>query len=313
MSEAIVKPAAALPSRSSSRSGLTYALLAFGLWGLFPLYFHALAKVPSFEVLCYRIIGAAVLLAGWAVWHGRLGLLLAEFRQPRRLAFYAATTVLVSLNWWLYIWAVQCGRVMEASLGYFINPLVNVILGVLFLRERLNGRQWLAIAIAAAGVLWLVVSTGVTPWVSLSLALTFGSYGLIRKMGGFDAVIGLTVETLILAPFALFAVGRWLMLGQSSIGALGGMVDGLLLLAGLVTVIPLVLFLEAGLRLKLATLGIVQYLTPTMQFLLALLLFHEPFDQARGITFVCIWVALVIYTVDAIRLHRLTPIEAEAE
>jgi len=297
----------------TARAGLVYALLAFVLWGLFPLYFHALSEVPSIEVLAHRVVWSALLLAGWAAWRGRLGPIFEEFRKPRRMGFYALTTVLISANWWIFIWAIQNGRVLEGSLGYYINPLVNVLLGVVFLHERLNPRQWLAIAIAAGAVLWLIATKGVVPWVSLSLALSFGSYGLIRKMAGFDAMLGLTIETLLLAPLALAGMAWWMYTGQSSMGHLGWGTDLLLLVAGLVTVVPLVCFLEAGLRLKLATLGIVQYITPTMQFLLGVFVFHEHFDHERGITFVLIWVALAIYTLDALHQHRMRPTAAEAE
>lgn len=296
-----------------SGAGLAYALLAFVLWGLFPLYFHALSAVPSIEVLAHRVIWSALLLAGWAAWRGRLGPILEEFRKPRRMGFYALTTLLISANWWIFIWAIQNGRVLEGSLGYYINPLVNVLLGVVFLHERLNPRQWLAIAIAAGAVLWLVVAKGVVPWVSLSLALSFGSYGLIRKMAGFDAMLGLTIETLLLAPLALAGMAWWMANGQASMGHLGPATDVLLLAAGVVTVAPLLCFLEAGLRLRLATLGIVQYITPTMQFVLGVFVFHEHFDPERGVTFVLIWLALAIYTLDALRQHRLRPSAAEAE
>ncbi|MFT3847592.1 MAG: EamA family transporter RarD [Propionivibrio sp.] len=304
------------PSRSptpDSGAGLAYALLAFVMWGLFPLYFHALSAVPSIEVLAHRVIWSALLLAGWAAWRGRLGPILEEFGKPRRMGFYALTTLLISANWWIFIWAIQNGRVLEGSLGYYINPLVNVLLGVVFLHERLNPRQWLAIAIAAGAVLWLVAAKGVVPWVSLSLALSFGSYGLIRKMAGFDAMLGLTIETLLLAPLALAGMAWWMATGQASMGQQGLTTDLLLLAAGAVTVAPLLCFLEAGLRLKLATLGIVQYITPTMQFLLGVFVFHEHFDHERGVTFVLIWLALVIYTLDALRQHRLRPNAPEAE
>lgn len=308
------------PSKSLSSStapdsgaGLVYALLAFLMWGLFPLYFHALSAVPSVEVLAHRVIWSALLLIGWASWRGRLGPIFKEFGKPRRMGFYALTTLLISANWWIFIWAIQNGRVLEGSLGYYINPLVNVLLGVLFLHERLNPRQWLAIAIATGAVLWLVVAKGVVPWVSLSLALSFGSYGLIRKMAGFDAMLGLTIETLLLAPLALAGVAWWIVNGQASMGHQGLTTDLLLLAAGIVTVAPLLCFLEAGLRLKLATLGIVQYITPTMQFLLGVFVFHEHFDPERGVTFVLIWVALAIYTLDALRQHRMRPSAAEAE
>ena len=300
-------------SLSSTRSGLVYALSAFLMWGLFPLYFHVLSAVPSAEVLAHRVIGSAVLLLAWAAWSGGLRQILGELRNPRRLAFYTVTTILISANWWIFIWAVQIGRTLEASLGYYINPLVNVMLGVIFLAERPSRRQWLAIAIAAGGVGWLVITQGVIPWVSLALALTFGSYALIRKMAGFDAMLGLTIETLLLAPLAVAALIWWTADGQIAFAHQGLSTDLLLLAAGLVTVLPLVCFLEAGLRLKMATLGIVQYLTPSMQFLLAVFVFHEHFDSARSVTFVCIWLALAIYTADALRQHRMRPSAPEAE
>lgn len=298
---------------SKTHSGLAYALSAFLMWGLFPLYFHVLSAVPSAEVLAHRVIGSAVLLLAWAAWKGGLRPILGELRNPRRLAFYTVTTILISANWWIFIWAVQIGRTLEASLGYYINPLVNVMLGVIFLAERPSRRQWLAIAIAAGGVGWLILTQGVIPWVSLALALTFGSYALIRKMAGFDAMLGLTVETLLLAPIAIAALVWWTVDGQIAFAHQGLSTDVLLLAAGLVTVLPLVCFLEAGLRLKMATLGIVQYLTPSMQFLLAVFVFHEHFDSARSVTFVCIWLALTIYTVDALRQHRMRPSAPEAE
>jgi chloramphenicol-sensitive protein RarD len=296
-----------------ANSGLAYALASFLMWGLFPLYFHVLAGVPSAEVLAHRVMGSAVLLVAWAAYSGGLGKILGELRNPRRLAFYTVTTILISANWWIFIWAVQIGRTLEASLGYYINPLVNVLLGVIFLAERPSRRQWLAIAIAAGGVVWLIATQGVIPWVSLALALTFGSYALIRKMAGFDAMLGLTVETVLLAPIAVVALVWWGFNGQLVFAHQGLTTDLLLLAAGLITVLPLICFLEAGLRLKMATLGIVQYITPSMQFILAIFVFHEHFDSARSITFVCIWLALAIYTADALRQHRMRPIAAAAE
>lgn len=293
------------------KHGLVYALAAFLMWGLFPIYFHALSAVSSGEVLAHRVLWSALLLLGWVLWAGRSRLLLAEFGKPRRLLFYACTTLLISANWWIFIWAAQNGRVLEASLGYYINPLVNVILGMIFLKERLNRSQWIAMAIAALGVLWLIVAQGALPWVSLALALTFGTYALIRKMAGFDAMLGLTIETLLLAPFAAVALGWAMWQGSAAFGQLGLSYDLLLLAAGLVTVAPLLCFLEAGLRLRLSTLGIVQYLTPSLHFALAVFVFGEVFDRARGITFIFIWLALLIYTADAVRAHRLRPPASE--
>lgn len=295
------------------RAGAVYALVAFLIWGLFPLYFRWLSAVPAMEVLAHRIAWSALLLAGLALWRGQGRTLLGEIRRPKRLAFYGVTTLLISANWGVFIWASQNGRVLEASLGYFINPLVSVALGMLFLSERLNRMQAAAVAIAVAGVSWMVFAMGSLPWVSLILAVSFGAYALVRKKAGFDAMTGLTVETLLLAPIALAALLFWSAQGTAHIGRHGLDIDLMLLAAGLVTIVPLVCFLEAGLRLKLATVGLLQYLTPTLHFLLAVLFFGEAFDADRGIAFACIWLALILYSVDAYRSRRMRPVAPEAE
>ncbi len=285
-------------------AGVLNALGCFTLWGLFPLYFKALKQVPALEVLAHRIFGSAVLLLLLLVVQGRRRELCAAFHDRRRLGFYLFTTLLISANWLLYIWAVQQGRILEASLGYYINPLVNVVLGVLFLHERLRPRQQLAVFIAAAGVLLLVFGYGVFPWISLALALSFGGYGLLRKRAGFDATLGLAVETTLIAPFALLWLGVLALQGAGALGTVNGRTDLLLLCAGLMTVVPLLMFLEAGQRLRLSTVGLIQYLTPTLQFLLAVTVYHEPFTRGHALTFGCIWLALVLYSADAYSSHR---------
>ncbi|HXH02514.1 MAG TPA: EamA family transporter RarD [Candidatus Competibacteraceae bacterium] len=284
--------------------GLLYGLAGFGIWGLFPLYFKALQQVPAPEVLAHRVAWSTLLLLLLLGWHGRLPALAAELRAARRLGFYLLTTLLLAGNWLIFIWASQHGRVLEASLGYYINPLVNVALGMVVLGERLNPRQWLAVALAAAGVGLLVLGYGAVPWVSLGLALTWGGYGLLRKKAGFDPMLGLGAETLLLTPLAggylLWLGGQ----GQGALGHLGALTDTLLVLAGLATTVPLLCFLQAAQRLRLSTIGLMQYLTPTLQFLLAVGLMGERLDPAQFLTFALIWLGLAVYSLDALRVLR---------
>ena len=291
----------------ASLIGVASALGCFGLWGAFPVYFKLLGHVPALEVLAHRVLWSAVLLLGLILAQWQWSALRAEFRDPRRLCFYLVTALLISGNWLLYIWAVQHGRILEASLGYYINPLVNVLLGVLFLRERLNPRQWSAVALAAAGVLVLVVGHGVLPWISLTLALSFGGYGLLRKKAGHAATLGLCVETVLLAPLALVFLAGLAARGGGALGGANGQTDLLLLAAGPVTVAPLLLFLQATRLLRLSTVGLIQYLTPTLQFLLAVALYREPFTPIHLAAFGCIWLALALYSIDAWFGYRPRP------
>lgn len=295
-------PAAAAPSERRL-SGLAHALGCFSIWGLFPIYFKLLEQVAPLEVLMHRILWSVLLLLALLLGRGQGPVLLAAFRDRRRLRFYLMTGTLISANWLLYIWAVQNNRILEASLGYYINPLVNIVLGVVVLQERLNPRQWSAVAIAAAGVLVMVIGQGVFPWVALALALSFGGYGLLRKKDGRSAMLGLGVETALLAPVAVLVLGALAASGAGAFGARDRTTDLLLLAAGPVTVVPLVLFLEAGRRLPLSTLGLIQYLTPTLQFLLGVWLYREVFSAVHWATFGCIWLALALYSVDAYRLQ----------
>jgi chloramphenicol-sensitive protein RarD len=292
-------------------AGVASALGCFGLWGAFPVYFKTLGHVPALEVLAHRVWWSAALLLGLILAQGQWPALRAEFRDRRRLRFYLLTALLISGNWLLYIWAVQNGRILEASLGYYINPLVNVLLGVLFLRERLNRRQWTAVALAAAGVLVLMVGHGVFPWISLTLALSFGGYGLLRKKAGHAATLGLCVETALLAPVALLFLAVLAARGAGAFGAVNGQTDLLLLAAGPVTVGPLLLFLQATRLLRLSTVGLIQYLTPTVQFLLAVALYHEPFTTIHLAAFGCIWLALALYSADAWASYRPRPAWAD--
>ncbi len=284
--------------------GVLYALAAFGMWGLIPVYFKAVAHVSAIEVVAHRIVWALPLLWAALLWRRRLRLLPQELRNPRRLVLYGATALLVSTNWLIFIWAIHHDRLLEASLGYYINPLVNVLLGVLFLRERLNARRVFAVALAAIGVLNLVVGYGSFPWIALALALTFGLYGLLRKKAATEAMLGLAVETLLLAPLALLFLADLAWRGSGAFGQHGVPTDALLVFAGVITVVPLVCFLQAANRLHLSTVGLMQYLAPTLNFLLAVAVYREPFTPAHGITFGCIWAALALYTFDALHVRR---------
>lgn len=261
------------------------------------MYFRALAGVPPLEIAAHRAAWSAALLLV-VVAALRRGRVLADVvKQPRQIGVLVATTLLISGNWLLFIWAIQQGRLLEASLGYFINPLVNVLLGVVFLGETLRRLQKVAVALAAVGVSVLVVRLGHLPWISLTLASSFGLYGLLRKRFAIDAVVGLFVETGLLAPFAIAFLGT-----QGTAAP-----SGLLAASGVITAVPLVLFTEGAKRLTLSTIGLMQYVAPTGQFLIAVLVFGEPFTAAHAATFACIWVSLAIYTADAVRASRPQP------
>ena len=290
---------------ANPRRGYALGLTAYVIWGLFPVYFKLLESIPALEIITHRAIwsalfGAALLLVwkhpGW--WRELLD-------NPRRLAVLGASGVLIASNWLVYVWAVNNGHMLEASLGYYINPLINVLLGLVVLRERLRPLQWVAVGLAALGVAQQVWQLGSLPWVSLVLALTFGFYGLIRKQAPVDALPGLVVETWMLLPLAL----GWLLLfadGPSAHLAFWTAPQALwLAAAGPITLVPLVCFNAAARHLPYATLGFLQYIAPTLVLLQAVLLFGEHLDSTRLVAFGCIWLALVVYSVDIwYRLRR---------
>jgi chloramphenicol-sensitive protein RarD len=285
------------------RHGLAAALAAYVAWGCFPLYFKAIRTVPPLQILSHRVVWSLLFLALLVSWKRRWGELRGVFAGGK-LPTYLLTTLLISANWLIFIWAVNGGRVLEASLGYFVNPLVNVLLGVLFLRERLSRKQGAAVALAGLGVLALVVRLGVFPWVSLALALTFGFYGLVRKKARIDAVVGLLVETALLAPVAVAFLLVVEAQGQGAFVHQGLSITLLLASAGVVTAVPLIWFAMGMKALRLSTMGVIQYITPTAQFLQAVVLFREPFTSSHAIAFGCIWASLALYTFDAVRTRR---------
>ena len=300
-------PPAASTELAHQRAGLLYGLAAYLAWGLLPLYFRALHGVPPLEILSHRITWSVLLLAGLVTWLRRWPEVARPLSTWRGRLTLLATTSLISVNWGVYIWAVHAGRVLEASLGYFINPLVNVLLGVLFLGEALTRRQRVAVGLAGAGVAVLVASSaGPFPWVALVLACSFGLYGLLRKRERIDAVGGLFSETALLAPLAV-AFLVWVQLdGTGHLGTVPR-TTALLVLAGLVTALPLIWFAIGVQRLRLSTVGLLQYIAPTMQFSIAVFVFGEPFTASHGVAFACIWSSLALYTWDA--LARLRAVE----
>lgn len=284
------------PHRPDAR-GLVATIVAFGIWGLFPLYLGMLSAVPALQLVAHRVAWACVLVLGWMALRGQLPEL-RQAMQPAVLVRLAITALLISANWLAYVWGVTHGHVVETSLGYFINPLVNVVLGVLVLSERLNRAQWSAVALAAAGVVYLTVSAGHLPWIALTLALSFGFYGLLRKMAQVDALPGLAVETALLAPLAAGYLVWAGLHGSGALGTLGWRIDALLVTSGAVTAVPLYLFAWGARRLPYATVGVLQYLAPTIQLGCAVLVFGEPFGRARVSGFALIWIGLLIYAGD---------------
>jgi chloramphenicol-sensitive protein RarD len=277
------------------RSGILSATLAFLCWGLFPLYFHAIGEVPPLEILMHRVLWSlAFLLLVLAV--RRQWKWLELVRQPRVFFSFLASAFLLSANWLAYIWAVKNGHVIEASLGYFINPLVNIMFGYVILKERLRPAQWGAIALAALGVAWLTWQSGSVPWIALFLAATFGGYGLLRKTAALGALEGLSFETMLLFPVAAVYIGWLTFTGENAfVNAPADSTRLLLILAGPITAIPLLLFASGARQIPLSILGLLQYLSPTIQFLLGVWLFHEAFSADRLMGFILIWSALALF------------------
>jgi len=278
--------------------GILYAALAYVAWGLFPLYFKQVADVPSLEVVMHRTLWSLVFVLAVLLVRRQWAWMGAVVRQPRVLAAFALSALLLSGNWLTYVWAVQNQHVVDASLGYFILPLVNVALGYVFLHERPRPGQWLAVAVAAAGVLWLTVQAGRLPWIALVLASSFGVYGLLRKVAALGALEGLALETMMLAPVAAIVLGWWAWQGHGTLVQGDATTLGWLLVAGPLTAVPLLLFAAGARLIPMSTLGILQYISPSLQFALGVWVFHEAFEPARLMGFVLIWAALCVYSAE---------------
>lgn len=282
------------------RNGMLYAALSYIMWGLFPIYFKALQSIAPLEILVHRMLWSLVFVLIVLALRRQWAWLRQVLRQPKVLAGFSASALLLASNWLLYIWAVNNDQVVDASLGYFINPLVSILLGFLLLKERLRRGQWFAVAIAAAGVLWLTWQTGHPPWIGLALAITFGAYGLMRKTAVLGPLEGLSLETLLLFPLAFGYLLYLTLSGHNAFLGAAPASQWLLVAAGPITAIPLLLFAAGARRIPLSLLGLLQYLSPSLQLLLGVWLYHEPFGGERLLGFVVIWSALVIYTLEGL-------------
>ena len=286
------------PATTMMREGVAAALGAYVLWGLVPIFFKQLGGVPALEIIAHRVVWSLLLVGGLLALRGRLAPVWRHAQNPRTLLHAALAAALVMTNWFIFVWAVNVDRILETSLGYFITPLVSIVLGVVVLHERLRPRQWAAVILAVTGVALEGWRIGGLPWVSLALAATFGSYGLLRKQLPVDAAGGLLLETACAAPFAALYL-LWL-------GTMGNMghfgqtvtIDALLVASGAVTAIPLLLFAIGARRLPLATMGFLQYVAPSLSFLVAIFFYAEPMNLSRLLAFAAIWVGLALYTAD---------------
>ena len=294
-----------LTSQQESLSGVTYASTAFLIWGLSPIYWKVLHNIPAFEIIMHRVIWSFFFLLVVLIVQKHWNEFLAAVKNRRTFLVLLPTTMLLGFNWFIYIWAVNNEHILQASLGYFINPLINVLLGMAFLRERLRPLQTISLVLAGIGVCYLTFHYGEFPWISLSLAFSFGFYGLIRKVAAVSSVVGLSVEMLFLSVPALAYI---LFLESKGMGALfhiGIKIDFFLVGTAFLTAFPLLLFTLGARRLNLSTLGFLQYIAPSCMFLLGIFLYNEPISSAQIITFVLIWTALGIYSTDSVMVYRM--------
>jgi chloramphenicol-sensitive protein RarD len=278
--------------------GIWNGLGAYVLWGFFPIYWKLLHEVPALQVIGHRIGWSFLLLVAVILstrqWENFRSVALV----PKVIGIYAIAGVLLSINWLVYVWGVNSGFIVETSLGYFINPLVSVLLGVIFLRERLRAIQWVPVGLATIGVIYLTLTYGRLPWIALSLAFSFGIYGFVKKLAPLGSLYGLTLETALVFPVALIYIVFVESTGTGSFLHRGTLTDILLIGTGVVTSIPLLMFASAARQIPLTMIGVLQYVAPTLQFLLGVFLYHEPFDQSRLIGFSLVWMALLIFWVE---------------
>jgi chloramphenicol-sensitive protein RarD len=284
--------------------GIIYAVLAYGIWGFLPIYWKTINEVPASQILSHRIIWSFIFLVviisvrkDWMAFGKAI-------QSRKTFLIFSLAAILIGVNWLTYIWAVNAGFIVETSLGYFINPLISVLFGVIFLKEKLRTMQWVSIGLAFAGVLYLTFNYGELPWIALLLATTFGLYGLIKKTAPLNSLHGLSLETGILFLPALFFLIFSESQGTGSLGHTGWSTGLLLILSGVVTALPLLLFAIAARKINLSTLGILQYFAPTLQFLIGVVLYNEPLTSARLAGFVIIWIALIIYSLENIYVRR---------
>lgn len=288
---------------SEHKKGLLYGVLCYAIWGIFPLYWRLIDHVDSIEILAHRMLWSGVFMVTLFIGIRHLRLR-NHIHSPRQYLMLFLTGTLITFNWGLYIWAINHGYILQSSLGYYINPLVNVLLGYLFLHERLNRAQTVALILALAGVLYFTIDYGHFPIISLALAFSFGIYGLMKKKMGLNATAALTVETIWMMPAALVYITFIAAYGNSALNTFDLFTWLLLLLAGAVTAIPLLLYGKAAERITLTALGFLQYISPTGQFLIGIFVYKEPFTTAHIVCFSLIWTGLIIFTVDTVRSIR---------
>jgi chloramphenicol-sensitive protein RarD len=284
--------------------GFAATVLAFAIWGVLPLDPHPLHQVAAIQVIANRVVWSCIFVLVWMSLRGELSTLRVALANRGVVWRLALTATLISTNWFVYVWAVLNGHVLDSSLGYFINPLVNVLLGVALLSERLSPAQWTAVGLATAGVAYLTAASGRLPWISLVLAVTFGFYGLIRKLVKVESLPSLGIETLLLLPFALGYLLWCESVGTGALGHAGPATTALLIGSGPVTAIALFLFAYGARRLPFSTVGILQYIAPTLQLACGVFAFHEPFGRARAVGFAFIWAALIVYAGEGLWLSR---------
>lgn len=292
------------PATAEIRAGVAYAAAAYTMWGLIPLYWRLLAHVPPLELTLHRIFWCALVVGLLLLAGRRFGGVVAVLRDRRTLGTLVLTSLLISINWGLYIWCVATGQLVEASLGYYINPLVSIALGIVLLGERVTRLRLAAIVLAALAVLVQSLSLDHVPWIALTLAVSFGLYGYFRKTAMVGALEGLFVEAALLAPAIAAVLGSWMAAGTGAFAAVDARTDLLLVLAGPLTALPLALFAAGARRVSLATLGFLQYLSPSLTLLLAVGLFGEPFTAVHAATFALIWLALALISLESLRRER---------
>jgi len=302
--------------KSQVKNGAIFAGIAYLIWGLFPLYWKHLQEVGADEILASRILWSFIFMLiiltisrKWKLFAETL----QSFKNDKKQGFMLfIASILVSCNWFIYIWAVNANQIIETSLGYYINPLVSVLLGIIVLKEKLTKIQYVSVALATIGVLIITFSHGQFPWIAISLALTFGLYGLAKKLIVVDSEVGLTLETMFITPFALLYMTYLFMKGDHAFLAVSVGLDGLLMMSGVLTAIPLLFFAKGARRIPLSMLGFIQYLTPTLTLILGVFVYHEPFTSAHLISFTFIWAALTIYSLSQTKLFSSTKKQKEA-
>ena len=292
------------PHSSHDPRGALAATGAFLIWGIVPIYWHQMHGVSPFELIAHRSTWSLLFLLGVLAWQKDFASLRPAYQDARILGLNALSSVLLAANWTIYVWAVNTGHIIESSLGYFLTPLCNVGFGYLFLHERLRPLQWAAIGLAALGVALLLLGVGHLPWIALSLAGTWASYGLLKKKSSLGPIAGLTVETIVLLPIAAGLLLWRTHTGEGALGHATPVVQAYILSAGVITSIPLLLFAYGARRIKLTTLGLLQYIAPTVQFLIGLLVYREPLDAVRLRCYLLIWAGLVLYSADGFWTQR---------